>query len=193
MARIPATSVSLIKEVSGDAGSARWAELYAAYRGPICDFMRSKYPTLEPDDVIQESMAALAKALPAYRYVPDEKGHFRNYLLGIVDHKAKDAIRRRAREDEKLARLRAEADVRAREEDDSWRNIALEVAIPQLMGDSSIDARHRQIFRHVALERENPEDVARRFGVTRNNVDQIKRRMTMRLSELVSALAAELG
>lgn len=191
MAQIPKTSVTLINAVSGDWGCSRWNELYSAYERPIRDFLSARYPTLEQDDVIQESMLALAKALPGYRYDPDANGHFRNYLMGIVKHKATDAIARRAREAAKRDELRAEEPPRTAADDESWREDALEVALSQLMSDSSIDPRNREIFRHVALMRERPDDVAARFGVTRNNVDQIKSRMTRKLADMLSAMTEE--
>ena len=63
--------------------------------------MRERFPSLEADDIIQETLFALCKVLPSYRYAPDEKGHFHNYLLGVVRHKAVDAVRRNASEDRK--------------------------------------------------------------------------------------------
>jgi len=38
---------------------------------------------------------------------------------------------------------------------------------------------------------EPPESVAAAFGITRNNVDQIKRRLVERLQRLVSAMTEE--
>ena len=37
---------------------------------------------------------------------------------------------------------------------------------------------------------EKPADVARRFGVSRNNVDQIKARMITRLKDLIAHMTA---
>ena len=37
---------------------------------------------------------ALCKVIPSYRYAPDEKGHFRNYLTGILRNKALRQIRK---------------------------------------------------------------------------------------------------
>ena len=51
-------------------------------------FMRERFPSLDADDVIQETLVAVWAALPSYRYAPDEKGHFHNYLTGILRNKA---------------------------------------------------------------------------------------------------------
>ena len=96
MAAIPQTSVSLLEALSGDATSVRWTEFVNKYSGPMRAFLQARYPAVEAEDVIQETFIALVKCLPRYRYVPDEHGYFHNYLIGIVDHKAKDALRRQA-------------------------------------------------------------------------------------------------
>ena len=184
--RIPPTSVSLIRALSDDPQSVRWAELYRRYEEPMRGFLKAKFPSLEPEDVIQETMLALSRRLPDYRYTPDEKGHFRSYLMGILKHKAADAIARRTREADARERLKRQPrDGGCRPGDDEWRVSALEVAISQLMADESVNALHRMVFRHVVLSHEPPEEVAAKFGISRNNVDQIKRRLTARLADAV--------
>lgn len=193
MAGIPQTSVTLLKALAGDSSSSRWAEFCRVYEEPMRGFLRANFPSLEPEDVIQETLLVLVKKLPDYNYVPDERGHFRCYLMGILKHKATDALRKRARE----ARLREDSKLIVETEyrpteDRSWQNAAMETAIAQLMADQSITSSTRQIFQHVALLREPPESVAAQFGVTRNNVDQIKARLTKRLAALVAQLMADL-
>lgn len=194
MSDIPQTSVSLLREISGDPQSARWVELYMRYSEPMTGFIRSRFPTLEAEDLIQETMAALAERLPGYTYQPDEKGHFRNYLMGILKHKAMDALSRRSREASAREALRKEPRRSAQQpgeaEEEEWKSAALEVAISQLLADESVNALHRTVFRHVALMRESPESVAQEFGISRGNVDVIKKRMIDRLSEMVGRLTA---
>lgn len=192
MARIPVTSVSLIRTLAEDPRSTRWAELYQLYAAPMRGFLQAKFPSLEADDLIQETMAALARRLPDYRYIPDEKGHFRNYLMGILKHKAMDALAKRSREAAARADLLEQPPERPAA-DDSWKAAALEVAIAQLLADESVNPLHRTVFRHVALMHERPEAVAARFGLSRANVDQIKRRLIDRLAGLVRALTEETG
>lgn len=191
MAAIPVTSVSLIRTLADNPQSARWAELYRLYEEPMRGFLQQRFPSLEADDLIQETMAALAKRLPDYHYTPDAKGHFRNYLMGILKHKAMDALERRRREAEKKDDYARSPRTSDGSHDNSWRDAALEVAIQQLMSDASVNARHREVFRAVALEHRKPEAVAERFGISRGNVDQIKRRLIERLSEIVSQLISD--
>ena len=195
MPLIPPTSVSLLKAISDGTASARWTDFYRRYEPAMRGFLRERFPSVEADDVIQETLLALTEAMPDYHYTPDRNGHFRNWLMGIVKHKALDALRRATTFSSlktNMAKLddRPSAPPTFPEDDDSWKQAAMEVAIEQVMSDASITARTREVFRHVALMHEPPEDVARQFGISRNSVDQIKKRMIDRLSALVSAMTA---
>ena len=193
MPSIPPTSVTLLKAISDGTASARWTDFYRRYEPAMRGFLHERFPSVEADDVIQEAMLALTKALPDYHYTPDSSGHFRNYLMGIVKHKALDALRR-ATTFSSLKTNMAEmndgqvAPPPLQDDDDSWKCAAMEAAIEQLMSDTSITARTREAFRHVALMHESPDEVARQFGISRNNVDQIKKRMIAKLSALVAAM-----
>ena len=198
MSTIPKTSVTLLKDLSDDATSVRWTEFHDKYAESMRAFMRSNYPTIEAEDVLQEAFIALVNCLPRYQYVPDEHGHFHNYLLGIVKHKAEDVRRRQAKEaviktdlaEEEARRPLMFRNAANRAEDESWEKSVMEAALDQLLADSSISAATREVFRHVALMHEKPADVARAFGITRNNVDQIKARLIARLKDLVRAMSA---
>ena len=198
MASIPPTSVTLLKDLSGDATSVRWTEFYNKYAGPMRAFLRTHYPTVEADDVIQEVLIALMKCLPHYQYVPDEHVYFHNYLMGIVKHKAEDALRHMKFRKILISELEKEAKERMkhlRRPDDeaaeaAWQENTKEAALQQLLADGSILPSTREIFRHVAVMHEKPAVVASKFGITRNNVDQIKARMIARLRDLIASMAA---
>lgn len=197
MPAIPQTSVTLLKDLSGDATSVRWTEFYNKYAGGLRAFLQAHYPAIEADDVIQETFVALVKCLPRYQYVPDVYGHFHNYLIGIAKHKAEDACRRQAAHAALKSKLEdegAEQTPPLRQADDdaeaAWRNAAKEAALEQLLADNSIALITREVFRHVALMHEPPVKVASQFGITRNNVDQIKARLIARLKDLVTGMTA---
>ena len=147
--------------------------------------MRERFPSLDADDVIQETLIELIRVFPVYRYSPKEKGCFHNYLTGILRHRAL----RMMDEEKRRARLVAEmryADVDA--DDTAWRESLMEIALQQLLADTSIHERTRLVFARVAVNGEKPDDVAAAFGITRNAVDQMKSRMMARLKELIAAL-----
>lgn len=193
MSDIPDTRISILKAISASADSARWAEFVNAYEKPMRGFLFTKYPSIEADDVIQETMFALVKALPNYHYTPDEKGHFRNYLMGILKHKACNILRCRQTESEKRDNYGKEirtvrADTRDEVEEHAFREALMNAAIEQLLADDTINPTHREIFRTLVLLHKTPAETAELFGVERNNVDQIKNRLRTRLAEIVRAM-----
>jgi DNA-directed RNA polymerase specialized sigma24 family protein len=74
------------------------------------------------------------------------------------------------------------------DDEQSWRETLVEIALRQLMNDESIQSRTRQVFLRVTVNGEKPDDVAAAFGINRNAVDQIKNRMMPRLQKIVAAL-----
>ena len=185
MATVPDTSTTLLRDLAQDSQHARWGEFVARYRPMMEAFMRERFPSLDADDVIQETLIELIRVFPVYRYSPNEKGCFHNYLTGILRHRAL----RMMDEEKRRARLVAEmrhADVDA--DDTAWRESLMEIALHQLLADTSIHERTRLVFARVAVNGEKPDDVAAAFGITRNAVDQMKSRMMARLKELIAAL-----
>ena len=177
--------------------------------------MRERFPSLDADDVIQETLVAVWAALPSYRYAPEEKGYFHNYLTGILRNKALRQLHKDQRQ-AKIAEMvhdDASCDGRARTlaappstsftgravaprppsgmmaaDEQSWRETLVEIALQQLMNDESIHSRTKQVFLRVAVNGEKPDDVAAAFGIERNAVDQIKNRMMPRLQRIVADL-----
>lgn len=160
-------------------------------------FMRERFPALDADDAIQETFVALAKALPRYVYNPNENGHFRNYLTGVLRNKALKALV--ARDRDRLLRERAEqlaqrADASREaippDADDlrRWRESVYEIALQQLLADESVHERTKQAFVRLAIDGEKPEAVAESLGVKRSAVDMMKARCLDRLRKYVKAL-----
>ena len=169
--------------------------------------MRERFPSLDADDVIQETLIAVCEALPSYRYAPDENGYFHNYLTGILRNKALRQLRKDQRQTEiaeEMRRSRGDAPYQSAysgrevaprppsgmmaDDEQSWRETLVEIALQQLMNDESIQSRTRQVFLRVVVNGEKPDDVAAAFGIERNAVDQIKSRMMPRLQKIVADL-----
>ena len=187
MAQPPTTSTTLLLDLAQDSQHARWGEFVARYRPMMEAFLRERFPSVEADDVIQETLIAVCTALPSYRYSPDEKGHFRNYLTGILRNKALRQLGKDQRQAEIAEEMRRSRGMKA-DDEQSWREALLEIALRQLLNDESIQSRTRQVFLRIAVNGVSPNDVAAAFGIERNAVDQIKNRMTARLRKLVAAL-----
>ena len=86
--------MTLLRDVASDSQHARWSEFVERYRPMMEAYLHERFPRVDADDMVQETLVALIKSMPAYRYVPEETGHFRNYLTGILRHRALHSIER---------------------------------------------------------------------------------------------------
>ena len=213
MANIPTTSTTLLRDLAQDSQHARWDEFVARYRPMMEAFMRERFPSLDADDMIQETLVALVKVLPGYHYSPDENGHFRNYLTGILRNKALRELRKEQRRAEIIDDIRRLEDstpsygeppsrrltrgtgvppvhVLADGPDPSWRESIFEIALRQFLSDETVADRTKRIFERTAINGESPETVAAAFKMTRHAVDQAKSRARARVRELAKQLEA---
>ena len=158
-------------------------------------FLASRFPSLasDADDIVQETLIALVKTLPAYRYSPGESGAFHNYLTGILHHRACAMLRQRQRAADAVATApdtlpAAADDIVAGRDEIAWRQSVFEIALRQLLADESVQERTKQVFSRVAVRGEDAAEVAAAFGLSANAVAQIRFRMTQRLRDIVAAL-----
>ena len=189
---MPETSTTLLRDLAQDSRHARWGEFVARYRPMMETYMHTRFPMVDADDAIQETLIALIKVFPVYHYSPEETGAFHNYLTGILRHRALRMIECESRRLDKELKYQEIEGLSASggNKDDglSWRESVFEIALQQLLADESINDRTKQVFVRVAVNGEKPESVAESFGITRNSVDQMKARMNDRLRELANAL-----
>ena len=192
MAKIPETSTTLLRDLAQDSRHARWGEFVARYRPMMETYMHTRFPMVDADDAIQETLIALIKVFPVYHYSPEETGAFHNYLTGILRHRALRMIECESRRLDKELKYQKIEELSASggNKDDglSWRESVFEIALQQLLADESINDRTKQVFVRVAVNGEKPESVAESFGIARNAVDQMKARMKERLRELANML-----
>ena len=192
MPKIPETSTTLLRDLAQDSRHARWGEFVARYRPMMETYMHTRFPMVDADDAIQETLIALIKVFPVYHYSPEETGAFHNYLTGSLRHRALRMIECESRRLDKELKYQEIEGLSASggNKDDglSWRESVFEIALQQLLADESINDRTKQVFVRVAVNGEKPESVAESFGIARNAVDQMKARMKDRLRELANAL-----
>ena len=192
MRNLPETSTTLLRDLAQDSQHARWSEFVARYRPMMEAFMHERFPSLDADDVIQETLVAVCRVMPSYRYDPDAKGHFHNYLTGILRHRALRMLGEESRRAKLVADMRHNGKVGsplpAELDDETWRESLFETALCQFLSDPSVADRTKRIFERTAINGESPEAVAAAFKMTRHAVDQAKSRAMGRIRELVKAL-----
>ena len=151
--------------------------------------MRERFPSVEADEAVAETLVALVDVFRNYRYDPEETGRFHNYLTGILRHKALRLCRQAERERSLRERAAAEPKVTPDDhEEENYRKSLFDIAVRQFFDDETIAPRTKEIFRRTAIEGESPEAVARSFMMGRHAVDQIKSRSVAKLRKLVEAL-----
>ena len=189
MDKVPATSTTLLRDIGSSVDNPRWGEFVARYRPAMESFMAERFPGIESEDIIQETFIAVAKALPGYKYVPEEKGHFHSFLAGIMRNKALNALRNARRRSGLHEKYACELNAGTFSSDDKeqkrWRETIYEIAIQQLMANPDVAERSKQIFIRTAIKSEKPQSVAESLAVSRDVVDQTKKRMMGRLRKII--------
>lgn len=188
---VPDTSLTLLLDVA-DPLHARWAVFYSRYRPMMLAYLRDRFPSLDVDDIIQETFVALTKILPDYKYAPEKNGAFHNFLTGVLRNKALCALdaSRRLMSIEERMKLAITVNGKSVHEQSyrDWRENLFEVALQQLLSDESIQNRTKQAFIRTAIYGEAVEKVADSFGVQRNTIDCMRSRMIQQLREIVERL-----
>ena len=188
---VPTTSTTLLRDIGSDVKNARWGEFVERYRGMMTGYLKTYFPVLEADDVVQETLVALSQVRPNYRYDPAVTGHFHNYLTGILRNKAYRECERRARAkalQDDLSVILPAQDSKREAEVAKWQESVFEIAMRELLADAEIHERSKQIFLRLTVDGVPADEVASAYGVERNIVDKIKSRMIARLKTIVAGL-----
>ena len=190
---VPDTSIVLLETLIGQETSPRWQDFCTRYRPMMQAFLNKYFPLLEPDDIIQETFITIVRVLPSYHYAPNEKGYFHNFLTGILYHKALNAARtQRLRQEMRLKYVHESDGLEVKTPDEqieeNWQRALYEIALQQFLHDEKISDRNKQILIRTAINGEKPEAIARSLAVSRNVVDQTKKRMMEKLRKLIRDL-----
>ena len=188
---VPTTSTTLLRDIGSSADNARWGEFVDRYHGMMVAYLKANFPSLEAEDIVQETLMTLSGILPNYQYDPEAKGYFHNYLTGILRNKARRECEKRARDKayrDAVAAFATESDAAHDARIADWQKSVYEIAMRELLSDDSIHQRSKQIFLRLSVDGMSPTEVASAYGVERNAVDKIKSRMIARLREIVASL-----
>lgn len=187
---VPETSTTLLRDVR-DPHHARWVEFCARYEPMMRAFVRERFPSLDADELVQGTFVELTRILPEFVYAPEEKGRFRNYLTGILRHKALRLLREEERDSAMKESVTDELSFPPEDpEEESYRQSLVDISLSRFFADESVAARTKEVFRCVAILGEEPEKVAIAYRIERHTVDQIKSRSLERIRGYVAELEA---
>lgn len=189
-----ATHTTLLARLSAGEDAAAWSEFVERYGQLIRGFCaRRGLRGADADDVQQDVLLALSRAMPGFRYDPG-KGLFRSYLKTVV----MNAISRRLRQDHGAARLSdvGQSQAGAPEDDDQhweleWRQYHLRLAMRTI--DAEFRESDRSAFGMYAIEGREARDVAAELGMSLDAVYQAKSRILRRLGTIIESQVAEEG
>ena len=188
------TRSSVLKAVADTENEAAWARLFDLYAGFVFSIARSKgLKEEDADDVVQVVFTDLARMMPTFKY-DRAKGKFRSYLIGLVHWRVKDRLRLVQRDNEQMkAYLDEVANLPPADKDfveREWQTAALEEALRRIKPD--VRPEHYAAFVASAVEGQDTETVLRLYNLSRDNLYQIRKRLTAKLQETVPVVLAEM-
>ena len=187
------TRSSVLKAVADTENTAAWNRLFDLYAGFVFSMARHKgLNETDADDIVQVVFADLARNLPTFKY-DREKGRFRSYLTGLVNWRVVDRLKASKRDAELKANFWEEAKAAGGDDDFSereWQTAAMEEALRRMK--PSVSPEHYAAFVASAVEGQDTETVMRLYGISRDNLYQIRKRLTAKLQEKATEVLAEM-
>ncbi len=190
------THATLLQRVSEGQDPSAWREFHERYADLICGFARRR--NLQPadcEDVVQEVLISLNKAMPTFRYDPT-KGKFRSFLKTLTLHAIfkRQAQRKGEIDLEHIAEATrlacADHEVEAAWESE-WRQYHVRLAMRIITVE--FNAADRQAFQRYAVEGRAVREVAEELSLSVDQVYQAKSRIMRRLAELIETQVREEG
>ena len=150
-------------------------------------------------EVVQETVIAVARKIPAFRYDPT-KGSFKQWLLLITRRRIQDQLRRQYRslrasdihhdaEELPSSTLTPDAQVDAAWETE-WRENLFQAALAKVR--HQVNPKHYQVFDCCVLQNLGASDVARMLGLSTAQIYLIKHRMSLAIKRAVKQAGAQL-
>ena len=188
------TRSSVLRAVADTENEAAWQRLFDLYAGFVFSIARSKgLNDSDADDIVQTVFADLARNLPTFEY-DREKGRFRSYLTGLVNWRVMDRLKASKRDAELKANFWEEAKAAATDDDGfserEWQQAALEEALRRIKPE--VRPEHYAAFVASAVEGQDTDVVTKLYGISRDNLYQIRKRLTAKLQENLPEVLAEM-
>ena len=177
------------------AGSeAAWGRFFDTYAGFVYGIARHKgLNETDADDIVQVVFADLARNLQTFKY-DREKGRFRSYLTGLVNWRVVDRLKASKRDAELKANFWKEAKTAATDDEGfserEWQQAALEEALRRIKPD--VRPEHYAAFVASAVEGQETDVVTKLYGISRDSLYQIRKRLTVKLREKLAGVRAEM-
>lgn len=199
MSAFPDTPADLLRKLAAQVTGEdedNWARFAELYLPAIEDFIRAQGDSRETEDVVQEVMIALVKIFRGKKFTPREHaGGFRSYLAKTIrntlyaiyrQEKAR-GLGRHVSVD--TVELPVEADSVTAKLDVEWAVSRHNAAVRHVLTKTLVSQLNKDLYRDFVLNGLPIGEVAKKHGVTKNQVSQAK----TRIGRMIGAIEAELG
>ena len=189
------TRSSVIRAVADTENAAAWNRLFDLYAGFVYSIVRRKgLNDADADDIVQMVFADLARNLPSFKY-DREKGRFRLYLAALVKWRVIDRLKAVRRDADLKADFMEEAKSAATTEDEDfeereWQSAAMEETLRRIKPE--VRPEHYAAFVASAVEGQDTDVVTKLYGISRDSLYQIRKRLTVKLREKLAEVRAEM-
>ena len=197
------TRRSLLSRLRNLGDDASWRTFFETY-WQLIDNVARKSGLADPEaqDVVQDTVIAVARKMPGFRYDP-EKGSFKQWLLLITRRRIHDHFRRlyrspaiQARQSDPDSALENLADPAPAPDaqvetawENEWRQHLLVAALARVR--QRVNPKHYQAFDCCVLQNLPAARVARMLGLNMAQVYLAKHRVRLSLKRATSELEAE--
>ena len=185
----------MLRAVADTENEAAWQRLFDLYAGFVFSIARSKgLNDADADDIVQTVFADLARTLPTFKY-DRAKGRFRSYLSGLVHWRVNDRLRSGKRDAELKSAFWDEAKSASTAEDEDfeereWQQAAMEETLRRIKPE--VRPEHYAAFVASAVEGQDTDIVTKLYGISRDSLYQIRKRLTVKLREKLAKVLAEM-
>lgn len=199
------TRATLIHRLKNWQDRTSWQDFFDTYWRLIYGVARqSGLGDAEAQDVVQETMIAVAKQMPNFTYDPNI-GSFKSWLLNTTRWRIMDQFRKRGKlpaggpkqegNENRTSTIERVSDPSGAQMDEAWekewQQNLLTAALDKVK--LRVDPEKFQIFDFYVHKSWPPEKVAQRFGVSVDQVYLAKHRITEAIKEEVERLEKQMS
>jgi RNA polymerase sigma factor (sigma-70 family) len=199
------TRQSLLSRLRDCEDQEGWREFFETYWRLLYNVSRKAgLNDQEAQDVVQETIIAVARKMPEFRYDP-AKGSFKQWLLLITRRRIQDHLRRVYRslppaggcpqeternvENMPTSELAPDAQIEATWEQE-WQDNLLHAALARVR--QRVNPKHYQVFDYCTFQGLRAPEVARMLGLNVAQVYLARHRVSTAVKRAVKELEAEL-
>jgi RNA polymerase sigma factor (sigma-70 family) len=199
-----ATRSSLLRRLRNHSDEVSWQTFFDAYWRLIYNVARkSGLADADAQDVVQETVIAVARKMPEFRYDP-AKGSFKHWLLLITRRRILDHVRRVYRSipqatgsPQEVAKVVAEVSAPGLAPDAEfaaaweleWRDNFFQAALERVR--QRTNPKHYQVFDFCVLQNLPASQVAKMLDLTAAQVYLAKHRMLLTIKRVAKEVEAE--